>query len=263
MKTIWNIIAFMAVVNLLAVAGFVGWLASSDRLSRERVQAVRELLAETLTEEKARVSAEELAAKKAEEADAAAEKAGRPPLTSIEKLNLRLENTDMDAQRSRELRSQIAALRSGLMEQQSKIDEARKDVERREKLLAAQKKQYEAETTSAQFKKALTTIEGLDAKVARGVIQQIINGTPADQAAALAAAGGKAAAGAKAAPAGAAAAQTDVGMRSALAILNAMKDAKRVEVMADFAKSEPALAADLLIRLRNLGMAEVPEERSP
>ena len=33
MKTVWNIIAVLAVANLIAVAGFVGWLRSTDRLN--------------------------------------------------------------------------------------------------------------------------------------------------------------------------------------------------------------------------------------
>ena len=35
MKKVWNIIAFLAVVNLLAVGGFVGWLGATDRLNAE------------------------------------------------------------------------------------------------------------------------------------------------------------------------------------------------------------------------------------
>jgi len=36
MRTVWNIISFLAVVHLLAVALFIGWLWQSQRLSAER-----------------------------------------------------------------------------------------------------------------------------------------------------------------------------------------------------------------------------------
>ena len=51
MKTLWNVLAFMAVVNLLAMAGFVGWLWQSQRLSVDRLEQVRELLKLTIPEQ--------------------------------------------------------------------------------------------------------------------------------------------------------------------------------------------------------------------
>ena len=37
MKTLWNIVSFMAVVHLLALLMFVGWLWRTERLDRGRV----------------------------------------------------------------------------------------------------------------------------------------------------------------------------------------------------------------------------------
>ncbi len=47
MRTAWNIVSFLAVVNLLALLGFVGWLWQSDRLSTERIEELRTVLATT------------------------------------------------------------------------------------------------------------------------------------------------------------------------------------------------------------------------
>ena len=53
MKTIWSIVSFLAVVNLLALTTFAVWLWHSDRLDGERVQQVRELFSMTIPEAQA------------------------------------------------------------------------------------------------------------------------------------------------------------------------------------------------------------------
>ena len=45
MKLAWNIIAFVAIMNLLAVLFFGGWLAVSGRVNNERIESVRTLFA--------------------------------------------------------------------------------------------------------------------------------------------------------------------------------------------------------------------------
>ena len=40
MRFLWNIVSFLAVVHLLALLMFVGWLWRTDRLDSQRVRAV-------------------------------------------------------------------------------------------------------------------------------------------------------------------------------------------------------------------------------
>ncbi len=51
MKRIWTIISILALANVLAIGGFVGWLQTSGRLNKDRMQRLRELFAPTITEE--------------------------------------------------------------------------------------------------------------------------------------------------------------------------------------------------------------------
>ena len=60
MRTLWNVISFLAVVHLLALLIVVGWLWQSGRITKERVQQTRELFA--LTESEAQVVAAKRAA---------------------------------------------------------------------------------------------------------------------------------------------------------------------------------------------------------
>ena len=59
MKSLWSIVSFFAIVHLLALLIFIGWLWRTDRLNGARVQQLRELFAITITEEAERAAANE------------------------------------------------------------------------------------------------------------------------------------------------------------------------------------------------------------
>jgi hypothetical protein len=70
MRTLWNAIAFLAVVNLLALAFAGGWLYRTGRLDRDRVEAVREIFRRPVSEVEAeRVAAEQSLADQAAESE--------------------------------------------------------------------------------------------------------------------------------------------------------------------------------------------------
>ncbi len=50
MRSAWNTVSFLAVVHLLALGMFAGWLGYTQRLDRERLNAVRDLFALTTVE---------------------------------------------------------------------------------------------------------------------------------------------------------------------------------------------------------------------
>ena len=53
MKALITGLIVIAVANLLAIGGFVGWLVQSDRLDMERVRELRQKVSVTLTQERA------------------------------------------------------------------------------------------------------------------------------------------------------------------------------------------------------------------
>ena len=55
MRVLWNMLSFLAVVNLLALAMVAGWLWKTDRLDRDRLERLRALFAQTITNEQAAV----------------------------------------------------------------------------------------------------------------------------------------------------------------------------------------------------------------
>jgi len=82
MKRLWNMVSFLAVVNLLAMALFIGWLWQTKRLNIDRLRAMHDTLvmtAEEQAEQDARDAADAMAA---DEAAAEAERTENPPLPS-------------------------------------------------------------------------------------------------------------------------------------------------------------------------------------
>jgi len=59
MKTIWSIITILAIAHMLALMGFVGYLAGTDRLNRDRIDAIRAIFVPTIAEDEAAAEAAE------------------------------------------------------------------------------------------------------------------------------------------------------------------------------------------------------------
>ncbi len=64
-KTLWPALSIAAIANLLALLGFVAYLGASDRLSRERLDRIRDILAVTVAQEQEKAKAEQEAAEQA------------------------------------------------------------------------------------------------------------------------------------------------------------------------------------------------------
>jgi hypothetical protein len=227
MKTVWTILSVLAVANLIALGAFVGWLSGSDRIDLSRVRQIREVLTETVAQQKAR---EAEAAKKAEaEQSAAAEaaKAGRPPATAAELLEFKLEQSRLDEERQRAQRREIQLLRETLQRERAQLD-ADQATFKTEKEQFEQARKVVAESEgNAQFKKALATLEGLKPDKARATLQELLDRQQVDQ---------------------------------VVSYLNAMQERTRTKVIDEFGKSDPKVATDLLERLRTRGqLARAPE----
>lgn len=221
MKTIWTILATIAVANVLAFGGLLVWLQSTDRLSRERVRLVRETFAQTVTAEQQAMAAKKSADETAKSEAAAAEKLAQPPKTAAETIAEHQRDDEQKLQAIQRKQQELENLRSSLMTQLGKLED-------REKQLAADREAFNqerkriAETEGAQqFKEALATLEGQKAKDAKEMLKAMIDAKQGEQ---------------------------------AVSYLAKMDESKRAKVMAEFAKQDAALAADLLERLRTRGL---------
>ncbi len=254
MKKLWNIFAVIAIANLLAMVGFVGWLRVTDRLNIDRVRELRQRMSVTISQYKATMAQDD-ANKLSEEAMAAAEaKASKLPLNAEQQLATRVELSQLDQQRLQRLREEIEALRRSLSQERIDLDQRQAVLEADRAAFAEQTRQFTADSGDEQFKKTLGVLQSLKAKEAKAMIEEMIAGpmSPAIEASAT----GE---GANDAPIAQGRAVVPPMRRNldkftrAARYLNAMDERSRTRIMSEFAKGDPKMAVELLDAVRRQG----------
>jgi hypothetical protein len=237
MKTLWNAVIAIAIANLLAIGAFVGWLFTSDRLDLDRVRQIRMVLSVTISDQKA---ADAATASKVEAETKVAEeavKAAKPPLTAAEKLAARVEATDLDRERASRLRREVESLQQRLAAEADKLSDERARLDADKKEFAAAIASANAKVGDEQFQKSLGILAGLKPAAAKSMLMQMISGEVPAQPGAVAAPDGK----------------QDARLATAVKYLDAMDERPRSKIMAEMAKDDPALATQLLEKLRTRG----------
>ena len=170
MKTLWLVVSVLAIANMLAVAGFVGWLKMSDRLDGTRLTALRAMLSKTIAEQKAEEDA--LAATAAAEKSAAleAQKKGRPPMTAAEQLTARLEASEIDAQRMQAMVASIETLRAPLQVEREALAQKRLALEKDKVTFQAIADAANVRARDEQFKKTAKSVRALACAVLRSPV---------------------------------------------------------------------------------------------
>lgn len=230
MKSVWNVVSVVAVANLLALLGLVAWLGASDRLDADRLRAIRRALAPTISHE--RVEAEAAAARAAQEAAAAAvlAKVGSPPVNAAERLNLKLEQSDVDRQKLARFQKEIDDLRRALLLERAQFERDRAAFEATRAAFDDERRRIAEIEGDAQFQKTLTTLEQLKPDKAKLALQQLLDAGGEDQ---------------------------------VVAYLNGMQDRVRTKVIDEFLASDAKVAAGLLERIRTRGVEPRVSASSP
>lgn len=230
MKSLWTILATLAIANLLALAGFVGWLAASDRLSRERVEKIRLILAPTLAEDQAAADAKAEEDKKGAADAAEKQRLAGPPESATEKIDQNRAENDKRQEQAARLRKEIDDLRRRLLADQEKLDDERRSFDAERKAFLAQRDDATKLTTSEQFKQALGTLEAQKSRDAQQVLKSLIDSQQKPM---------------------------------VVEYLAAMGDRPRGKILAEFIKDDAKLAAELLERLRARGVAVAAASPAP
>lgn len=221
MKSLLTILACVAIANMLAIGGLIGWLKMTDRLNAERVQSVRKVFAHSIADEERAAATAQAEEEQAEKDRAAADKLAEPPTGAAEQIEQQRTKDESERQRLDRQRDEIEALRAALASRLAEL-------EQREKALAAERKALDDARTSAaksavdkQFKDALATLEGQKPRDAKQMLKAMIDENNTAQ---------------------------------AVDYLARMEESKRAKVMAEFVKEDAALAAGLLERVRTRGV---------
>jgi len=234
MKTIWNIVSFLAVVHLLALLMFTGWLWHTDRLDGDRLADLRALFGPTIPEtlaaaEQQRQEAEARFQQQVEQA-----RRDDPPLpasTRVERLSAARQDQDRAEHHLELVRRQLLL----------QFDNAAQQLESERDALNAQKQDFEQGMDTdqqrryrEQLTKAVKLLESLPPKQAKQKIVELVQSGKSDQ---------------------------------AVVYLDAMNQRAAGKVLAEFkTDQESKLATELLERIRTLGLrsaeAGVPEDPS-
>ena len=231
MKTVWNILSFLAVVHLLALAMFVAWLWHSDRLDGDRVQQVREMFSMTIPN--ARIAVKQAQVRTEAELEQRRDQAfgEDPPFSSAATIEIGSQvtrHTDQEIRRLEDSKKrQLAQLAEAQRVSEEREAESKARVEAWEKAVAADKKRQEDE----QFAKAVKLLESQQPKQGKMIIVELVGTGKMDQ---------------------------------AVAYINAMDDRKRAKLLGAFKTPvEQKLATELLEQLRTFGQpADGPDDVS-
>lgn len=222
-RSLWLIISILAIAHVLAIGGFVGWLASTGRLDRDRVEKVRTILAQTIAAEKAATEADQ---KAREEAERAASEGALPEngaRTAAEMASLKLQVSEVDRQKIAEVKSQIDVLRLAMQNERSQLDRDRTAFEEERTAFEAMRTRLAEIEGAGQFKKAVATLEGMKAEDARTTLAELVQNGEKEQ---------------------------------VVAYLDAMDERLRTRVLTEFiTQGDAPLAAELLERIRTKGLA--------
>jgi hypothetical protein len=230
MKLLWNALSAVAILNILAIAAGLGWLAATERIDGRRVHEIREMFVETTVERNRREALKEKELELQQMEAQALEEAARPPVPAAEVASLRLEQSSADLARIQGIRREVEILQETLQRERRALDADRAAFEQEQSEFRQARSVIERTEGSAQFKKVLATYEGLKPDRAYMALSQLIEQGQSEQ---------------------------------VVAYLNAMQERTRVRIIDEFLKDDPRVATDLLERLRLRGLAAREPENAP
>lgn len=239
MRSLWTILSVVAVANVLGLGAFIGWLHATDRIDLDRVRRIREVLNETVAEERARIEAEAAEAAAAAEAERQRLADREPPLTVADALDVKLQADETDRLREERRQREAMDLRRTLARERELLDQQRAELQAEKAAFDAMRRRIAELEGSEQFRRTLATYEGLKPDAIRAIFVELLkpasDGRPDED-----------------------------GATQVVAYLNAMQDRTRAKVIDEFVRTDAALAADLLERLRTYGFKpggpEVPAD---
>jgi hypothetical protein len=224
MKTLWNIVSFLAVVHLLALVMFAGWLWKSERLDSDRVDELRAMFAMTIPE------AEAAAAQATQEAALALQEMAdehlrlNPGLPSGDRMQTVTDARQSQQRSVRRINDVKADLTRQMAEAQTRIDEQRAALEAQQRSIDSGAAGEQQRQTAEQLRKTVKLLESLPPKQAKRQIVELINTGSKDQ---------------------------------AVIYLDAMNQRIAGKVLAEFkTDDEVKLAKELLERVRTLGQPD-------
>lgn len=223
MRSLWIAVSTLALANLMALGVFALWLNASGRLSRERVEKVREVFGVTVAEERAKLEGEKTAAEAEATRAQEAAREKRPPITAEQRLMIIREYEESQRQKNERVQRETKDLLNQLAIRKADFDAQKAAFVAERQAFEAMREELARSTGGEQFAKTLKVYETVKAADAAAMMESLL-------------AGG------------------DAGREQVVAYLNQMQPRTSAKIVGEFRKKDAALAADLLERLRTYGL---------
>lgn len=229
MKTAWNIISFLAVTHVLALALFAMWLWQSDRLDADRMQMLRETFSETVTRAELAAHEQQQQLEHEREEEEHEQRLQQSPMSAGELLH----RIDQLEELERRTMRRIEDARRFHNEQ---FAQAMQEIEQRREELEAERAAWEESVAAAQarledeqFTKTVQQYESVQPRQGKNMMMELI---------------------------------ADGDMEQAVAYLDAMNPRAASKILGEFrTDAEIQLATELLEELRRFGLdAELEQE---
>ncbi|MAE61553.1 MAG: hypothetical protein CMJ49_09380 [Planctomycetaceae bacterium] len=173
MKSFWQVISLLSVIHVIAALGFVGYLAATNRINRDRLEQSAEIFRLTVAEQ---LQAEQQAQL---EADAAADPASTDKLTDFMSTEQRL---DADRRQQSIARQQIALARSDIQSRAQSVELAREQLQRqqlqfieRQRAFDQRVQEWQLARSDEGFKQAVALYEQLPPKQVKLMFNALID----------------------------------------------------------------------------------------
>jgi hypothetical protein len=231
MNSFLKLVIVLAAAHLLAVAGFLGWLAASGRIDAARLERLRELFAKPVAvEARERREAEAKAAEAATDADLM-QRLRELPLASADRSESGSRAEERIELGLRAFEDKTRRLREELRKDGENLEQQIRTFEERKAAWEASIAADKDRETDEQFRKAVRLVESMPPKQARAWILELVKSGKTE---------------------------------TAVAYLDAMTGAKASNLLKSFkGDDETKVATELLERLRMLGLeSEARAERT-
>lgn len=238
MKRIFTVLSVVAIANLLGLAVAAAWLAATQRIDRERLETIRAILHEPVPAERARLAKEQDQVGSQSQAPEAPLPES-PPVPAAMLVDLGQDLRRADEFRAQRLEREAQDLARTMTLERQRLDRDRAAFEKERAQFEQMRSRIAAMEGEQQFKDALSVLRQVKPVEAKAMLQQIIDGI----APGIATGGSTAELG---------------GMDRAVAYLDALGSMERGEIMSQFVKDSPEVAAELLERLRTFGLVAGP-----
>lgn len=177
MKSLWNILSAFVMVNLLAVAALLVWLATSGRLSQQRVDQVIDTFRPTIAQ--AQAAAEQAQRSQDEKLQAEQdlvrlERVSKGPTTFADRLRDQQEGQEIAAQKLAWMRSTIASLTHRLENDKTQVKKLKAELDAAQAAFDNAVQARAARQNNQDFQIAVRMYEQLEPDQAKSMFKELL-----------------------------------------------------------------------------------------